>query len=107
MTCVISLPLAHWAALRRPSGTPGNTGLVCYQIQTIKLEILAMAWREVSAAEGPVRAGKIQFSLDFTASERSIVTFRHVQATPRCESASMPRGDLNLSGILVRRHLRS
>src|SRR5258708_38227268 len=43
-------------------------------------------------ANGAGKIGKVQISLDFTTGQRSIVSFRQVQATRRCESASMPRG---------------
>src|SRR6266481_792393 len=38
------------------------------------------------------QSGKVQISLDLTTGQRSIVSFPQVQATPGCESASMPRG---------------
>ncbi len=43
-------------------------------------------------ANGAGKIGKVQISLDFTTGQRSIVSFRQVQATQECESASMPRG---------------
>src|SRR6266853_5896897 len=43
-------------------------------------------------ANGAGKIGKVQISLDFATGQRSIVTFRQVQATQGCESASMPRG---------------
>src|SRR5258708_16372853 len=43
-------------------------------------------------ANGAGKIGKVQISLDFTTGQRSIVSFRQVQATRGCESASMPRG---------------
>jgi hypothetical protein len=48
--------------------------------------------RAFAVANAVARAGKGQISLDFTTGQRSIVTFRHEQATRGCESASMPRG---------------
>src|SRR5713101_149638 len=44
------------------------------------------------SANGAGKIGKVQISLDFTTGQRSIVSFRQVQATRGCESASMPRG---------------
>src|SRR5258708_7067387 len=43
-------------------------------------------------ANGAGKIGKVQISLDFATGQRSIVSFRQVQATQGCESASMPRG---------------
>src|SRR3982074_2254504 len=40
--------------------------------------------------------GKEQICLDFITAQRSIVTFRQLQATQRCGAASMPRGGSEL-----------
>ena len=45
-------------------------------------------------ANVPAQPGEVQIPLDFTTGERSIVTFRYVQATPGCECASMPREEV-------------
>src|SRR3981081_1717317 len=47
---------------------------------------------DLSITNRAMQLGKVQISLDFTTGQRSIVSFRQVEATPGCESASMPRG---------------
>src|SRR6202035_722036 len=71
--------------------------LVCISPDSPRFYLL---WRDFWTANVPAQPGKVQISLDFTTGGRSIVTFRYVQATRRCQCASMPRG-----GTEIRRGL--